>query len=78
MLAHPGRLENLRIKTLKGNGLAGIEVFHPTHSPEVRVELLRIADQLLELFHRGRIIGTRRARRKWAPPPERRFIEVLL
>ena len=67
------------LKTLKGNGLAGIEVFHPTHSPEVRVELLRIADQL-ELFPPVvRIFTARRARRKWAPPLwKRRFIEVLL
>ena len=67
------------LKTLKGNRLAGIEVFHPTHSPEVRVELLRIADQL-ELFPTGGsdFHGTAGAAQMGAATVERRFIEVLL
>lgn len=80
VLAHPGRLEDLRmLKALKGNGLVGIEVFHPTHSPEVRVELLRIANQLEFLptggsdFH-----GTAGTAQMGAATVERRFIEVLL
>lgn len=80
VLAHPGRLENLRmLKALKGNGLAGIEVFYPAHSPEVRVELLRIADQL-DLFPTGGsdFHGTEGTAQMGAATVERRFIEALL
>lgn len=80
VLAHPGRLENLRmLRTLKANGLAGIEVFYPAHPPEVRVELLRIADQLA-LFPTGGsdFHGSEGTARMGAATVERRFIEALL
>ncbi|MDQ7792786.1 MAG: PHP domain-containing protein [bacterium] len=43
VLAHPGPANDSLIDQLVGTGLAGIEVYHPDHSPEVVVHLLRLA-----------------------------------
>jgi hypothetical protein len=50
VLAHPGRsLDHNLIKTLALKGLAGIEAFHPSHTPEMAREYTTLAKQL-DLF----------------------------
>jgi 3',5'-nucleoside bisphosphate phosphatase len=45
-LAHPGRMENDRLITeLIQAGLKGIEVFYPTHSPDLVNRYLEIASR---------------------------------
>lgn len=47
VLAHPGRMDDTGlIGMLVEKGLAGIEVFYPTHPPELRAEYLKLAGKL--------------------------------
>jgi len=47
-LAHPGvnRIERGDLERLKGDGLAGVETYHPDHNPSLREKYLRIAREL--------------------------------
>jgi len=80
VLAHPGRLDSYNlVRTLKENGLAGIEVFYPTHSLEVTRELLQIAEEY-KLFPTGGsdYHGELDAVQMGTATVERRFIKPLL
>lgn len=46
VLAHPGRMGNNRLfSELVQSGLAGIEVYYPTHTPEMVVQFLKAAQR---------------------------------
>lgn len=79
VLAHPGRLiKDEWIKFLAANGLEGIEVFYPEHTPEMIQEYLHLAEEL-GLFVTGGsdYHGVSEERRLGEAVVERKYIEKL-
>lgn len=80
VLAHPGRsAQHKMIKFLADNGLEGIEVFYPEHTPAMIKEYQLLAEQLGLLVTGGSDFhGLPEERRLGEAVVERKYIEKLL